>query len=266
MHYLVQNLRRDVKHLTRISFYQRSDYLALDYTTLRHLEILEPQHHDAPRNSSLYGALNRTVTPMGARLLRQWLSQPLSQVAPIHARQNAVQTFIENSFGLDAFRQQLTNVRDLERTIGRISTGSGNARDLVALRLALEQIPALKQTLETLIQNRRAELIEVLNTQLTTLPDLVDLISRAIVDEPPLPIKEGGMIRDGFDAALDELKLDRQPHVTVLDLTTDFTNADGSLKKDLFTPDNIHLSLAGYDLYAQRLKPLFDKLLVPGGK
>jgi lysophospholipase L1-like esterase len=68
------------------------------------------------------------------------------------------------------------------------------------------------------------------------------------------------------NAALDELKLDRQPHVTVLDLTTDFTNADGSLKKDLFTPDNIHLSLAGYDLYAQRLKPLFDKLLVPGGK
>jgi len=77
LHYLAQNLRRDVKHLTRISFYQRSDYLALDYTTLRHLEILEPQHHDAPRNSSLYGALNRTVTPMGARRLRHRLSQPL---------------------------------------------------------------------------------------------------------------------------------------------------------------------------------------------
>lgn len=205
LHYLAQNLRRDVKHLTRISFYQRSDFLALDYTTLRHLEILEPQHHDAPRNSSLYGALNRTVTPMGARLLRQWLSQPLSQVAPIRARQSAVQTFIENSFGLDAFRQQLGNVRDLERTIGRISTGSGNARDLVALRLALEQIPALKQTLETVGQNS-AGLIHSLNTQLTTLPDLVDLITRAIVDEPPLPIKEGGMIRDGFDAALDELR------------------------------------------------------------
>ena len=70
LHYLTQNLRRDVKHLTRISFYQRSDFLTLDYTTLRHLEILEPQHHDAPRNASLYGALNKTVTPMGARLLR----------------------------------------------------------------------------------------------------------------------------------------------------------------------------------------------------
>jgi DNA mismatch repair protein MutS len=225
LHYLTQNLRRDVKHLTRISFYQRSDFLALDYTTLRHLEILEPQHHDAPRNSSLYGALNRTATPMGARLLRQWLSQPLSRVEPIRARQMAVQTFIENAFGLDAFRQQLANVRDLERTIGRISTGSGNARDLVALRLALEQIPALKQTLETIAVRKdssRAEslvdvptaredarptsLIENLNSNLTTLPDLVDLISRAIVDEPPLPIKEGGMIRDGFEAALDELR------------------------------------------------------------
>src|SRR6266571_3867084 len=71
LHYLAQNLRRDVKHLTRLSFYQRTDFLALDYTTLRHLEILEPLHHDAPRNSSLYGALNKTVTPMGARLLRQ---------------------------------------------------------------------------------------------------------------------------------------------------------------------------------------------------
>ena len=149
LHYLTQNLRRDVKHLTRISFYRRSDFLALDYTTLRHLEILEPQHHDAPRNASLYGALNKTVTPMGARLLRNWLSQPLAKVEPIRRRQDAVQTFIENSFGLDSFRQQLANVRDLERTLGRLSSGSGNARDLVALRMALEQIPALKQILDT---------------------------------------------------------------------------------------------------------------------
>jgi DNA mismatch repair protein MutS len=224
LHYLTQQLRRDVKHLTRISFYQRSDFLALDYTTLRHLEILEPLRHDAPRNASLYGVLNRTATPMGARLLRQWLSQPLAKVEPIRRRQDAVQTFIENSFGLDAFRQQLANVRDLERTLGRLSSGSGNARDLVALRIALEQLPALKQTLSTVGRaSRRAEslmreeptacedarptnLIEQLNFQISESPDLVELISRAIVDEPPLPIKEGGMIRDGFDPALDELR------------------------------------------------------------
>ena len=221
LHYLTQNLRRDVKHLTRISFYQRSDFLTLDYTTLRHLEILEPQHHDAPRNASLYGALNKTVTPMGARLLRQWLSQPLSRVEPIQQRQNAVQTFIENTFGLDAFRQQLANVRDLERTLGRLSSGSGNARDLVALRLALEQIPALKEILSTVgsscrstllkeeaeaAQQRDLTLILELDSQISESPDLVELLSRAIVDEPPLPIKEGGMIRDGFDPNLDELR------------------------------------------------------------
>ena len=82
LHYLTQHLRRDVKSLTRLSFYQRGDFLALDYTTLRHLEILEPLRHDAPRNSCLFGALNRTVTPMGARRLRDWLSQPLSQAEP----------------------------------------------------------------------------------------------------------------------------------------------------------------------------------------
>ena len=221
LHYLAQSLRRDVKHLTRISFYQRSDFLTLDYTTLRHLEILEPQHHDAPRNASLYGALNRTATPMGARLLRQWLSQPLSRVEPIRRRQDAVQTFIENTFGLDAFRQQLANVRDLERTLGRLSSGSGNARDLVALRMALEQIPKLKEILvavgrvspraENLIHDEAparedaTSLITLLNEQISESPDLVELISRAIVDEPPLPIKEGGMIRDGFDVNLDEL-------------------------------------------------------------
>jgi len=231
LHYLTQSLRRDVKHLTRISFYQRSDYLALDYTTLRHLEILEPLHHDAARNSSLYGALNRTVTPMGARLLRQWLSQPLSAVNPIRRRQEALRTFVENGFGLDSFRQQLASVRDLERTIGRISTGSGNARDLVALRLGLEQIPALKQTLRALVaagSKRQAlnengqpllaetaveqagstelSLLETAEAQLSEMPDLVELISRAIVDDPPLAIKEGGMIRDGFDTNLDELR------------------------------------------------------------
>jgi DNA mismatch repair protein MutS len=224
LHYLTQNLRRDVKHLTRISFYQRSDFLTLDYTSLRHLEILEPQHHDAPRNASLYGALNKTVTPMGARLLRNWLSQPLAKVEPIQQRQNAVETYINNSFGLDAFRQQLASVRDLERTLGRLSSGGGNARDLVALRLALEQIPSLKQILvtveqasprtESLVEDdstaredaRPTSLIVELDSQISESPDLVEIISQAIVDEPPLPIKEGGMIRDGFDVALDELR------------------------------------------------------------
>jgi DNA mismatch repair protein MutS len=222
LHYLTQHLRRDAKNLTRISFYQRSDFLTLDYTTLRHLEILEPLRHDAPRNASLYGALNRTVTPMGARLFRNWLSQPLSAVDPIRQRQAAVQTFMENSAGLEGFRAQLAQVRDLERTIGRLSSGSGNARDLVALRIALAQVPALKQTLSNLVDSGsdsllikedvsgghppHSNLIESLKSQISELPALVQTLAKAIVDEPPLAVKEGGMIRDGFDAVLDELR------------------------------------------------------------
>jgi DNA mismatch repair protein MutS len=231
LHYLTQHLRRDVKHLTRLSFYSRNDYLALDYTTLRHLEILEPLHHDAPRAASLYGVVNRTVTPMGARMLRHWLSQPLAAVEPIRRRQETVQTFIGNSAALDSFRAQLSQVRDLERTLGRLSSGSGNARDLVVLRMALEQIPAVKNILVNVGQASRLPssrssasdeeifpsasptraggtpaLLYELESQLTESPDLVELISRAIMDDPPLAVKEGGMIRDGFDAALDELR------------------------------------------------------------
>jgi len=234
LHYLTQHLRRDAASLTRLSFYQRSDFLGLDYITLRHLEILEPLHHDAPRNACLYGALNRTVTPMGARRLRDWLSQPLAAVEPIRQRQDAVQAFLEDAAVLDRFRAQLAQVRDLERTVGRLSSGAGTARDLVALRQGLEQLPALRQTLRELIGHietspaggpaggtllrddslappeatRRGgtELLRQLVDDLTELPELVEVIARAIVDEPPLALKEGGLIRDGFDPALDELR------------------------------------------------------------
>jgi DNA mismatch repair protein MutS len=229
LHYLTQHLRRDVANLTRLSFYRRNDFLALDYTTLRHLEILEPLHHDAPRTACLYGALNRTVTPMGARRLRDWLSQPLAAVEPIRQRQQAVQTFVENSASLDAFRAQLASVRDLERTIGRLSSGSGNARDMISLRMALEQIPAVKAVLIAVGQaaggcpdasedfpaleeqppptgKMPVPLLGELESQLAPMPDLVELIARAIVDEPPLAIKEGGIIRDGFSTDLDELR------------------------------------------------------------
>ena len=234
LHYLTQHLRRDVKHLTRITFYQCRDYLVLDSTTLRNLEILEPLHRDAPRNTSLYGALNRTVTPMGARLLRNWLTQPLSAVGPIRRRQDAVQSWLENGAALEAFRVKLAEVRDLERTVSRLSVGTGNGRDLHALRLALEQVPALKAVGDDVRSHtsnaergmRNAELSQSLLTsapteetgsappslldelfaQVTELPALVELISRAIVDEPPLALKEGGLIRDGFEPNLDELR------------------------------------------------------------
>ena len=228
LHYLTQHLRRDVSGLTRLSYYQCSEFMALDAVSLRHLEILEPQQHDAPRQASLYGAVNRTVTPMGARRLRDWLSQPLAAAAPILRRRDAVQTWVEKGGLLDDFRRELAGVRDLERTIGRLSAGSGNARDLLSLRTALEKIPGLKEILaraaapdaaaESLREwpvlqetgaaagERGPGLLDQLAGQLAEAPDLVELIGRAIVDEPPLALKEGGLIREGFDPHLDELR------------------------------------------------------------
>jgi len=241
LYYLTQQLRRDVSALTRLSFYQGADFMALDPATLRNLEILEPMHRDAPRAACLYGAVNRTVTPMGARRLRDWLGSPLAAAGPIARRRDAVQVWLENSAALDEFRLDLAGVRDLERTLGRLAGGSGNGRDLVALRQALEKIPGLKRvlnrsaqsadatkepdTLRDLAMDRNesarsadatllkesarsadATLIAELSGQLAETPDLLETISRAIVEEPPPALKEGGLIRDGFDAGLDELR------------------------------------------------------------
>ena len=227
LHYLTQHLRRDVAHLTSLSCYQTTDYLNLDITTLRHLEILEPLQRDGPRAATLFSALNRTVTPMGARRLRDWLSQPLAEVVAIQRRQEAVQAWIGQAPVLEEFRAQLAQVRDLERTIGRLSAGTGNARDLIALRVALEQVPAIRATLRKALLDAPAAPDESLNEeifaapvdgsaetpllaelegQLVDLPDLVEVIAKSITDEPPLALKEGGLIRDGFDPALDELR------------------------------------------------------------
>lgn len=237
IHYLAQHLRRDLSHLTRLSFYQSGDYLTLDTASLRNLEVLEPLHREAVPPGSLYGALHRTATPMGARRLREWLAQPLASVQAIRRRQAAVETWIYNAQALDDFRTALGAVRDLERTISRLSVGTGNARDLGALRLALRQIPLLKQILASLDGSARQagasivqeeiplppgtaggveetgageaelpSLIAELASQLVQMPDLEATIGRAIVDEPPLALKEGGLIRDGFDPTLDEIR------------------------------------------------------------
>jgi len=220
LHYLGQQLRRDISHLTRLSCYLTADYLRLDSTTLRNLEVLEPLHREAPPKACLFGAVNRCVTPMGARRLREWLSQPLAAVEPIRLRQAAIQAWMDQPALLEQFRQAMIEVRDLERTLTRLSVGTGNARDLLVLRQALAQVPGLKRILEGLPAAARARdlplqdapapassLLERLCEDLAELPELVDLIARAIVDEPPQALKDGGMIRDGFDGALDELRV-----------------------------------------------------------
>ncbi|MDA7915720.1 DNA mismatch repair protein MutS [Verrucomicrobia bacterium] len=224
VHYLTNQLRRDISHLRSITFYQCSEFMALDAISLRNLEILEPLHRDAPKSSCLLGAMDRTKTPMGARRLRDCLTQPLSTVAAISQRQTLVQTWVRRGDLLDQFRESVGEIRDLERTIGRISVGSGNARDLQSLKRALEQIPALREGLDSLasaaadtsdtlqLNDERTEgidslaLLNELCEPLTELPEVVGLIGSAIMEEPPTTVKEGGLIADGYDADLDELR------------------------------------------------------------
>ena len=223
LHYLSQHLRRDVSHLLHLSTYEAADYLILDSTTLRHLEILEPLHRDAPKEATLFGALNHTTTPMGARRLRDWLSQPLSNALAIRSRQSVVGQFLNDPPSLEQLRSLMKGVRDLERTMGRLSVGSGNARDLTALRQGLEPLPDLKALIEQVLESARLRpdenalineadpsalsLLEELSAQINPQPALVELIGRAIVDEPPLALKEGGLIREGFDPALDDIRI-----------------------------------------------------------
>jgi DNA mismatch repair protein MutS len=222
LHYLTQHLRRDVSQLTTLSFYSTTEFLHLDAASLRNLEILEPVQRDQPGARSLCAALQRTTTPMGARLLREWMSQPLANVRGIVRRQDAVNSWLASADVLAAFRIALHEVRDLERTLGRLSSGSGNARDMVALRGALEQVPVLHQHVlaagvpppgrtalwetphEPLVEEE--SLIGELAAKLSPEPELVELIRRAVVDEPPAGLKEGGLFNDGYHAELDELR------------------------------------------------------------
>ena len=214
LHYLVNTLRRDVTHMHRLVFYQDSEFLTLDATTLRNLEILEPLTRDAPNAACLYSAVNHTVTPMGARRLRDWLTQPLTDTIAIRARQQAVETWVEDGPRLEQMRDCLRQVRDLERTLTRLSVGTGNARDLLNLRLAIAQFPDLRSLVDEALHGTSElelndaddlPLLSQLAAQLNELPELVDLIARAIVDQPPLTLREGGMIREGFSTELDEL-------------------------------------------------------------
>ncbi len=202
LHYLQQTLRRNVAHIHRLSVYSITDYMVVDATSQRNLELLESARAD--RRHTLIGCVDRTVTPMGARLLREWLTHPLKNVPQIRARQEVVETFLSATATLADFREKLHRVRDMERTLARLSVGSGNARDLVALKESLAALPALKAAVAAVADG--GGLFGTLLSQITELPDLLALITRAVEDAPPLALKEGGLIKPGFNAELDDLR------------------------------------------------------------
>ncbi|MEP6956760.1 MAG: DNA mismatch repair protein MutS, partial [Chthoniobacterales bacterium] len=212
VHYLKYQLRRKIDHLAGLRCDLPAEHVVLDLATQANLELVTS--HGA-RDMSLLGALDRTVTPMGGRKLRSWILQPLRQLAELERRQGMIADLLEAPELLDSLRAGLKAVRDVERAIGRLSQVSGNARDLGALRTSLEQIPSLKRELGQLIErsgfgvtantSRRSFAISV-QAELHELPALVAQLTRALSEELPLTLKDGGIFRDGFDAALDELR------------------------------------------------------------
>src|SRR5690606_24678792 len=180
-----------------------SEYLVLDAAARRHLELVG-RSSDGSRRDTLLGVLDRTVTAMGARCLRSWVEQPLVSRPRIEARLDAVEALVRAPAARQRIREALRGVHDLERLASRVAFGTANARDLVALRRSLQRLPALQAELAGL---EETSLLGDLLQRLDPLPDLADLLERALVDDPPASLTEGGLLRDGYDARVDELRL-----------------------------------------------------------
>lgn len=203
LHYAQGNLRHDASHLTTLSSYQPDDCLVLDRISQRNLELVDPIFADGKGNT-LLAVLDETITPMGARLLREWVLRPLRDKSQIESRLDAVQDLLEQPMLLAELRETLSAVRDLERTVTRLSVGSSaSARDLLVLRKGIEEVPGLKTLLGS---GTHAALLQKSAGELNEMPELTALIAKAIVDEPPVAIRDGGMFRSGYNQELDVLQ------------------------------------------------------------
>ena len=201
LQYLHQTLKSDLSHINRLTRFNPQDFLLLDGTTLRNLEISRNMREGGKRGS-LLAVLDFTVTAMGGRLLRQWLESPLLNLLEIRRRHDAVGEMVENPRVRSALRESLKSVYDMERILTRIEVGTANARDLTALRSSFEILPELKQCLCGL----GSPLLLDTGFNMQTHTDCADLIRAAVTDSPPFSIREGGFIRDGYDLELDELR------------------------------------------------------------
>ncbi len=201
LHYLGTELRRSLGHVHTLRLWQRDDILILDAATRRNLELVDPLRIGAGQ-TTLLGAVDRTVTAGGGRLLRQWLMSPLRDLAGIQRRQSVVGWARTNQPERSKLQDRLRQVRDVERLVARLVQGSGNARDLLALRVSLEQLPTLREAMT----GHTIPALRELGEKITPLPELASLYARALADDPPIVLKEGGLIRGGYHSGLDELR------------------------------------------------------------
>ncbi|MBK6798669.1 MAG: DNA mismatch repair protein MutS [Acidobacteria bacterium] len=200
LHYVNETQKTQATHISEISYFEPSEYLVLDATTLSNLEVIAAS--DGVGSHSLFGVMDETMTGMGARLLRQWLIRPSVKLGEIENRLDAVEELKTSSIRRDQLRKMLERMSDLERLSGKITLGRVTARELIALKNSIEVIPLIKKGLF----DSRATLLRAGYEGLDELEDLKLLIGSAISDDPPAAVNEPGMIRAGYHAELDELR------------------------------------------------------------
>lgn len=199
--YLQETQKTSLAHITRLTKYSVGKYMLLDSSTRRNLELCETLREKQKRGSLLW-VLDKTKTAMGARTLRKYIEQPLTQKADIEARLDVVKELKDQAISREEIREYLMPVYDLERLVGKISYQSANPRDLVAFKSSLEMLPPIK----CILSDMNSPLLEELTEELDTLEDLCALVKESIQDDPPLAMKEGGIVREGYNEEVDKLR------------------------------------------------------------
>lgn len=199
--YLHEMQKNSLEHISWLQLYEMGTLMSLDKSTIKNLELTETLFEKKVQGS-LLGVLDKTSTAMGGRKLKQWIKEPLNNVKDINARLDAVEVFADDFLLCNNIRTNLKQIYDFERLSGRIACGNANGKDLIALRNSCFVLPEIKQDLE----EQESTLLQELNDEIHDLSEVYDLINRAIMEEPPFTIKEGGVIKEGYSEELDELK------------------------------------------------------------
>jgi len=217
LRYAIETQRGSASHINDLIYFEPQDHLVLDNITVRNLELIKPLSSDGSARS-LLDVIDETQTGMGARLLRAWLLRPSLRRAEAEARHGAVAELHASNMKRDGLRTGLKEVADIERLSGRLNLGSATPRDLVALGRSLDQAPRIRE----LLSNSQAALLEVLRDAIDELADVRSLISTGIEDEPPVKLVDGGVIKAGYSAELDELRsISRDAKQTIAGLEAD---------------------------------------------
>ncbi len=204
LHYLTYQLKRATNHLRKLSVRAGSGTVLIDQASQRNLDLVDSR---GGVKLSLLGTLDHTSTPMGARKLRDWILHPIDDLDELNERQGVIASLLAEPYLMSKLRESLKDIRDMERLTGRLAQGSGNARDLKALERSLARLPDIRADLAALNTNRNSARITQILNHMGSFDELVDHLNRAIEDEPPAVIKEGGILKDGYLPQLDELRL-----------------------------------------------------------